>query len=231
MKGIDVSVHNGAIDFKKVKEAGVEFVIIRAGYGFGNKDKNFETNYANAVSAGLHVGTYWYSYATDGSQALSEAKYFAEAIKGKKFDMPVYLDIEEARCQAKANDIIKQFCSYMESQNYFTGVYASKAFLNSYVNATNKNSYSIWVAQWASDCTYSGSYALWQYSDKGKVDGISGDVDLDKCYTDLPDIITRSGFNGYGKTSTEPTVPTGGTSLVQVLIDGKEVFSYEIKKE
>ena len=97
MKGIDVSKHNGSIDFNAVKASGVEFVIIRAGYGMydNQKDPKFEENYAKAKAAGLHVGTYWYSYAKSVKEAEIEAEVCLRVIGGKQFDFPIYFDIED----------------------------------------------------------------------------------------------------------------------------------------
>ena len=121
MKGIDVYKGQGDIDFAKVKADGFDFVIIQAGYGKYAKQKDmlFERNYTNAKRNGMHVGAYWYSYATSAADALQEAKVFVEIIKGKQFDMPVAFDIEE-RSQASLSasvvgDIIDTFCKYVEA--------------------------------------------------------------------------------------------------------------------
>ena len=95
IKGIDVSVWQGAIDFNAVRNSGVDFVIIRAGYGTNSKDKYFEENYRKAKAAELHVGAYWYSYADSFSEAVQEAEMFLSTLAGKQFDYPVFLDMEE----------------------------------------------------------------------------------------------------------------------------------------
>lgn len=99
MKGIDVSVHNGSIDWQKVKNAGIQFAILRAGYGreLSQKDARFEENYKNAKAAGTLVGAYWYSYAMSEDEARLEANVFLSVIKGKQFEMPVYFDLEEKK--------------------------------------------------------------------------------------------------------------------------------------
>ena len=222
LKGIDVSKHNGTIDWFKVKKAGIDFVIIRAGYGkvASQKDPKFEENYLNAKRAGLHVGVYWYSYAETEADALEEAKLFADTIKYKQFDMPVFLDIEEDCSKKNAAAIIKAFCGYIEKQGYYVGVYGSKSYLANYAPGITAQ-YCGWVAQWATVCTFPGPYALWQYSDTGRIDGVLGIVDLDYCINDqLPSFIVEHGFNGYEKTVNPRTV--------QLYIDGVKVYEYEI---
>ena len=99
MKGIDVSVHNGKIDWQKVRAAGIDFAILRAGYGrlASQRDNRFKENYAGAKAAGIPVGAYWYSYAMSEDEARLEADVFLSVIKGKQFEFPVYYDVEEKK--------------------------------------------------------------------------------------------------------------------------------------
>lgn len=220
MKGIDVSVHNGKIDFAKVKAAGIEFVIIRAGYGkhISQKDKNFEKNYKAAKAAGLKVGAYWYSYAgTDATVSNDSARYEAaqeaatclEAIKGKQFEMPIYFDIEEQkqfhRGKTFCSDIVKAFCNALEKAGYFAGFYTSRSAVTQYISEDVAKRYALWVAEWGSKVNYAGSYGMWQYSSSGRVSGIIGSLDMDISYVDYPAIIKRKGLNGFGLESTKPT--------------------------
>lgn len=223
MRGIDVSVHNGDVNMQAVKDAGYDFCIIRAGYGkFKNqKDQKFEANYLNAVKAGLHVGAYWYSYATTAKEALEEAKVFAEVVQNKIFDMPLFLDIEEGDSFARAKEIAETFLGYLESQGFYVGIYSSKSPLETYMPGITKK-YCGWVAQWADKCTFNGPYVFWQKSEKGRVTGINGYVDLDECYDDkLPITIQVGGFNGYPKGD---NTPKQDAHTVQVFIDGIEVY-------
>ena len=205
-KGIDISVWQGPnIDFNAVKNAGYDFVIIRAGYGKyeHQKDPYFEQNYKNAKSAGLGVGAYHYSYAVNIDDARREAEVFAEWIKGKQFDYPVALDIEEevqSRLPAsQLGDIVSVFCENMEDRGYYVSVYSYAAFLRKIPEAV-RSKYDIWVAHFDVDKpAYSGEYGMWQYTAKGKISGISGDVDCDYAYKDYPDIIKGAGLNGYDK--------------------------------
>lgn len=222
LRGIDVSVHNGTINWFKAKEEGTDFAIIRAGYGkvASQKDPKFEENYLNAKRAGLHVGAYWYSYATNEAEALEEAKLFADTIKYKQFDMPVFIDIEEKCSQKNAAAIVKAFGEYMEKQGYYFGVYGSKSFLANYTPGITAK-YCGWVAQWSSHCTFTAPYVFWQYTDSGRLNGILGNVDMDYCFNDqLPSYIADHGYNGYEKTVNPRTV--------QLYIDGVKVYEYEI---
>lgn len=214
MKGIDVSYHNGTIDFKKVKDAGIEFVIIRAGYGreISQKDKNFETNYKNAKAAGLKVGAYWYSYATSKSDAITEAETCIKVISGKQFEMPIYFDIEERKQFSKGktfcSDLVASFCNTLEKAGYFAGFYTSRSAVSNYITEDVAKRYAFWIAEWGGKVKYSGQYGMWQNSSTGKVNGISGWVDMDTSYVDYPAIIKRKGLNGFGMENTKPTVKT-----------------------
>lgn len=208
MKGIDVSVHNGNIDWQKVKSSGIDFAILRAGYGreISQKDARFEENYRNAKSAGIPVGAYWYSYAMSEDEARLEADVFLSVIKDKQFEFPVYFDVEEKRQfylgKEKVSAIMRAFLERIESAGYFVGLYGSASSLTTHTTDDIKSRYTIWLAHWVEKTNYSGSYALWQYSEKGSVPGINGNVDLDICTTDFPSIIKANGLNGFGKSPT-----------------------------
>ena len=226
MKGIDVSVHNGNIDWNKVKKAGIQFAILRAGYGklVSQKDKKFEDNYAGAKNAGIPIGAYWYSYATTPEEAELEADVFLSVIKGKQFEFPVYYDVEEKKQfdlgKEKVSAIMRAFLEKVEKAGYFVGLYGSASSLTTHTADDIKSRYTIWLAHWVDKTNYTGAYAVWQYSEKGKVDGISGNVDLDICNKDFPTIIKGKGLNGYGNEPTptpaepvQPTVPDNNVSV------------------
>jgi lysozyme len=189
-KGIDVSVWQGAIDFNAVRNSGVDFVIIRAGYGTNSKDKYFEENYRNAKAAGLHIGAYWYSYADSFSEAEQEAEMFLSVLAGKQFDYPVFLDMEEKKQIEAGTDfcsgLIKTFCDRLEAAGYFAGFYTSASFAGSVVTDAVRKRYCYWCAQWADACSYEGSCGIWQHSSNGSVPGINGRVDMDWSYQDFP---------------------------------------------
>lgn len=202
-KGIDVSQWQGDdVDFVKVKQAGYDFVIIRAGYGTGYIDRCFESNYKKAKAAGLSVGAYWYSYAATEAEAIGEADTFIEALKSKQFEYPVYMDVEEAAQlelgTAGLSAIISAFANRMEAAGYYAGFYANLTFLSA-ISAAVKNRYTVWVAHWSDQLGYSGNYGVWQKSSNGRIEGVVGRVDLDISETDFPKIIKNKGFNGFAK--------------------------------
>ena len=200
-RGIDVSVWQGDIDFNSVKASGVEFVIIRAGYGIGCKDKWFEQNYRKAKTCGLDVGAYWYSYANSGFEAAEEAQSCVNMLSGKSFEYPVYFDLEEKsqlnRGRAFCDSLITSFCNKLEACGYYAGFYTSLSTANNLVSAHVRDRYALWIAQWNTHCDYQGSYGLWQYSSSGSVAGIAGRVDMDYAYVDYPSVIKNAGLNGY----------------------------------
>ncbi|MBQ2823347.1 MAG: glycoside hydrolase family 25 protein [Oscillospiraceae bacterium] len=202
MKIIDVSKHNGIINWNYVKAAGVEGVIIRAGYGrhISQKDSRFEANYSGALAAGLHVGAYWYSYADNPADAKTEAEVFLEAIKGKKFDLPVYFDIEEQKHvkagRTMCTAMTEAFCSTVEKAGYFTGVYSFDSFFTTNLYPDISKKYTCWVARIGGKPK--NIHDMWQYSWKEKIKGINGETDVNNCYKDFPSIIVKAKLNGYG---------------------------------
>ena len=206
MNGIDVSKWQGSIDWNKVKASGIDFVIIRAGYG-KTVDHKFETNYKGATAAGLNVGAYWYSYALSEAAARNEAAACINVLSGKQFSMPIYFDVEERDQLAKSatfvSSIITAFCTEMEKAGYFAGFYMSRSPLQTKTTEDVRKRFAIWVAEYNKRLNYTGTVGIWQKSDKGRVNGISGNVDLDECYIDYPSIIKKSGFNGFAKNQDE----------------------------
>ncbi|MBQ6040240.1 MAG: hypothetical protein IJL32_05640 [Oscillospiraceae bacterium] len=238
MKGIDVSVHNGNIDWNKVKADGIEFAILRAGFGRleKQKDEKFEQNYAGAKAVGIPVGAYWYSYAMDEDEARLEADVFLKVIKGKQFEMPVYFDLEEKKQfdlgKEKVSAIMRTFLKRVEAAGYFVGLYGSASSLTTHTADDIKSWYTIWLAHWVNQTNYSGAYGVWQHSEKGKVAGINGNVDLDICYKDFPTIIKGKGLNGYGKEKalTNPPAPVSDDGIsVEITVDGKK-YSGKLNK-
>ena len=222
--GIDLSCHNGSIDWTKVK---ADFVILRAGYGkeTNQVDSRFEEYYSNAKAHGIPVGAYWYSYAMNEDEAIQEADVFISTIKGKQFEYPVFYDVEESKQfelgKEKLSAIIRAFLERVEAAGYFVGLYGSASFLTTHTADDIKRKYAIWLAHWCDSTNYSGAYGIWQHSCKGKVDGISGDVDLDKCYVDYPERIKAKGLNGFGNTPPPAPVPNDSV-YATVTVDGKK---------
>lgn len=223
-RGIDISYCQKKIDWTKVT---AEFVIIRAGYGRYDtqKDSMFESHYAGAKSRGIPVGAYWYSYAKTPDEARQEADTCAKILKGKQFEYPIYFDVEEKEVLAlgreKVSAIIRAFLERLEKAGYWVGLYGSYSSLTSVTDEDIRTRYAIWLAHWnVQKSPYSGAYGVWQYG-IGKVDGITGDVDCDYCYVDYPAKIKERGLNGYEKPpSAEPTTPAKETKEVTLIIDG-----------
>ena len=191
--GIDVSVHNGTIDWSKAAKK-IDFAILRAGFGSvaTQKDKNFDKNYDGCKKNGVKVGAYWYCYAKTVSAAQQEARVCLSILANRKFDYPIWYDIEEQSTfktgKNTVSAIAKAFCETIKAAGYKTGVYSSRNGLENYITDEVKKNYDIWLANVGkngatlSSTTYKGSYTMWQYSWVGKVDGISGNVDMDYCY-------------------------------------------------
>ena len=187
-KCIDVSTWQGSIDFNKVKSAGYDYVIIRAGYGKekSQKDNMFETNYKKAKSAGLKVGAYWFSYAMSPSTATAEADACLSCIKGKKFELPVYYDMEYQPAMSTSNSnytkMAVNFCNKLKSNGFKSGVYSSASVYDYLLNrkTLKNNGISIWNAEWYTKPSITCD--VWQYSDTGRINGISTNVDLDYIY-------------------------------------------------
>lgn len=205
--GVDLSTYNGNVNFNELKQD-VDFVILKSGYGKSATQvaEKFEVNYRGAKAAGIPVGVYHYCYATSVAEAKQEAEACIAILRGKQLEFPVFYDVEEsntfARGKAVVSEIIRTFCNTLESAGYYVGLYMSKSHLMTYVSEDVRNRYSVWVAQYYYECTYSGTYGMWQYSDNGRVRGINGAVDMDKCYVDYEKIIKEKGLNGFPKPET-----------------------------
>ena len=211
MKGIDVSFCQSNVNWSAVNDAGYgDFAIISAGYGshISQKDVQFENHYAGAKAAGIPVGAYWYSYATTPREARLEAQVCMETIKGKAFEYPIYFDLEEQSAfntgRTNCTEMVKAFCGELEANGYFAGLYMSRGPFVSYIDSSIRDRYALWLAEWSSALHYDGQVGMWQFSETGRIPGISGDVDLDECYVDYPAIIVGGGFNGFPKPEPEP---------------------------
>ena len=189
MKGIDVSEHQGVIDWAQVAKAGVQFAIIRAGYGreVSQKDKYFERNYAGAKAAGIPVGAYWYSYADSVARGEQEAKTCLKVLEGKSFELPIFFDQEyEPKILALSNktrtDIVLKFLETVKAAGRICGLYSSTNFLTTKLQVNRLAAYPIWLAEYGTKLHYTGKVWAWQYTSKGKVSGIKGNVDCDHGY-------------------------------------------------
>ena len=207
-RGIDVSSHNGNINWGAVKNGGIEFAILRVGYGMylNQKDAQFENYYQGATSVGIPVGAYLYSYAKNVAEAEREADCAIKWLNGRKLNLPVYFDIEDPSQEKLGRETLdamcRAFCNKIEQAGYPAGIYASKYWSTSVISGAELGQrYTYWVAQYYNQCTYNGPYAIWQDSGSGRVPGINGDVDTDWMYQDIID----------GKTPAPVPTPTGCT--------------------
>lgn len=226
-KVIDVSTHQRNINWSVVKASGVDGVIIRAGYGreASQKDARYEQYYAGAKAAGLKVGAYHYSYADSVADALREADVMLGWLKGKQFDLPIYYDVEESGI---TTDMVIAYCDKLEKAGYFIGVYANKYWLTNILNYDRIKRFTIWVAQYNNTCTLGKAHDMWQYSSSGRIDGITGNVDMNHCYRDFAAEIKKAGLNGYSAgTASAPATPTpSSTGLKYKIGDVVTVSSY-----
>lgn len=192
LKGIDVSVWNGNINWDAVK-GNIDFAILRVGYGgdYTNQDdKTFKQNADACTRLGIPFGVYIYSYANSDIKAKSEAKHILRLVKGYKLSYPIYYDLEDANTTGKCSNAAilgfsKTFANEIQAAGYTVGFYANKYWWTTKLTDSYYNGFSRWVAQYASECTYNGSYDIWQYSSKGTVNGIKGNVDMNICYKDI----------------------------------------------
>ncbi|MDE7138909.1 MAG: hypothetical protein K2O29_10740, partial [Ruminococcus sp.] len=219
-KGIDVSEHQGVIDWDKVKSSGkVDFAILRVGYGkeLSQVDRQFERNYSECKRLNIPVGAYWYTYAVTAEEAKQEASVCLRTLAGKSFEYPVAFDIEENSSLTNASELCEAFCSEIEKAGYYTAIYSFKSAFENNMNSTVKGKYDTFLSHVGVEKSdYSGDYGLWQYSWTGRIDGISGDVDLDYAYKDYPTIIKSAGLNGFSQSGTQDSISKKNT-LEQIL--------------
>lgn len=216
MKGLDISSYQNGINFDVIKCAGIEFLILRAGFtGWGtgvnyNKDACFENFYKQAKSRGIPVGAYWYSCSNTYQKGVAEARFMYEnCLKGKQFEFPIYIDVEDTHHQLNkrgVTDAIIGFCETLEAKGYYVGIYASdisgfqdKMYLN------ELNAYDKWVARYESEPKYVKQYGMWQSTSSGRINGYNGNLDTDVAYKDYPSIIKSNGLNGYAGGTVTPS--------------------------
>ncbi len=192
--GIDVSKHNGSIDWNAVKNSGVSYVIIRCGYrGYSTgvliEDPKFRSNIKGAKAAGLKVGVYVFSQAVNEVEAVEEASMAVSLASGYGLDYPIFIDVEGSggRGDGVSRDmrtaVCKAFCATVQNSGYSAGIYANKTWFTEKINTGSLTGYKIWLAQYASAPTYTATrYDMWQYSSRGRVSGIKGDVDMNISY-------------------------------------------------
>ncbi len=186
-KGVDVSEHNGSIDWAAAKANGIDFAIIRCGYGMdytSQDDKWWNYNVSECERLGIPYGVYLYSYADSTSRASSEADHVIRLLQGHNPTCPVYYDLEESSLEGTGNrsllaSMARTFCGKIEDAGYEAGVYANLNWWNNYLTDSVFGSWDRWVAQYNHQCSYTGDYNFWQCTSSGSVSGFSGSVDLD----------------------------------------------------
>ena len=240
--GVDVSHHQGTIDWAKLKQSGVDFAIIRLGLGVTDStgtltyDRKWAANIAGARAAGIDIGVYLYAYATTTSAALREAQLVVEELNKYPgyFTYPVWYDFENDNAKSTSRksanaEVIKTFCDYVGNAGYYTGIYTYTSFFTSYIDDSQLTPYDHWVAQYGANdgephsVSYTGAYGMWQYTSLGLGKVVSGSVqssglDLNYAYKNYPSIIINNGLNKFDTSSKSatggvPTVPVTGISL------------------
>lgn len=210
--GIDISSFQGNIDWRRVR---ADFVIIRAGLGSSASgiDDKFQRNYDGCEENEIPKGCYWFSYAVTPEEAEAEARALLSVIRGKRFEFPVYYDVEN-RSQlrlgkSRLSEVIRAFLTTVEAEGYMAGLYMSAYYLNTVVDEGIIDNYPIWVADYSTVNSFNGKYGIWQYgiagnpqfntTGAGYVSGVDGECDLDRCYVNYPERIKSLGLNGYTK--------------------------------
>ena len=191
--GLDVSKWNGNINWKAVKKANIDFVIIRAGYGTGYVDPYFKKNIESAIKNNLMVGIYWFSYAHSYQGAKLEAEKCYKTIKPykKHINLPVFWDFEYDSVNVAnrkgyhiskklASGMADTFCTTIKNKGFRAGIYTNIDYANNYFSRKVLAKYHTWIAQWTSTCTYKEHYVIWQCTDNFRINGKK--FDLNKLY-------------------------------------------------
>ena len=234
--GIDVSRFQGSIDWEAVRAGGIQFAMIRAGYGEGTVDQEFRRNASQCNQAGLPFGVYWFSYAYTPEMARQEAESCINAISGYEVQYPVCFDFEYASVDYAENQgvnvtkelatsLVDAFCQRVEELGYFAMYYSNLDFLNRMFDASLRSKYALWYAQYAAEPAVS-RMAIWQYSDTGRVNGISGNVDQDIAYYDLANVISRAGLNRLrGEVSTPDSATPEPNDVITYIVKPGDTLS------
>nr|WP_319487577.1 GH25 family lysozyme [uncultured Caproiciproducens sp.] len=225
MKGIDVSAWQGSISWSDVKNSGVDFAIIRTGYGSElwdqQTDAYFNANYDGATTNGIKVGVYHFSYATTVAAAAEEARMCLSILNGRHLDYPVFMDIEDKSQRVLSRELLSSiaqtFCSAIEAGGYKAGIYSSPSIFNSNLASSILDPYDKWVAHWGVDAAkYTNPYTVWQYG-SATVSGISGAVDQNYSYQD---------YSSDGQNVIPVETPSNTPSAVTLKSDTTAPYSF-----
>ena len=213
-RGIDVSVHQGDIDWNIVKN-NVDFAIIRCGYGIDKVDKDDKKYYINAkqcTQLKIPFGVYLYSYARSKEEAMSEARHVLRLVKEFKLEYPIYYDVEsnlyiDQNSVETLTSMCETFCNAIEEAGYYVGIYSNLAMFQTKLSSPRIDKNDKWVAQWGQNITYQKPFGMWQYTSDGKINGIKGRVDLNIAYYDYPKLIRENKLNHLESNIEIPVVP------------------------
>lgn len=202
--GVDVSNHNGDINWQAVKEYGISFAIIRVGYGMDQEDQDdlrFKANADACQELGIPFGVYIYSYADSIEKAKSEARHCLRLVSGYNLSLPIYYDLEDPKTTAKCSEskilkMSKAFAQVIAEAGYETGFYSSTNWWRTRLTDSYYDSHSRWVAQYYSECTYEGTKDMWQYTSEGKIPGMPGYTDLNALYYPLDENVSEVVYTG-----------------------------------
>ena len=234
MKGLDVSEFQGEVDWERVKAAGYQFAMLRAGYGFSTVDKQFKRNASECNRIGLPIGAYWFCYAINPQTAVQEADGCISTISGYRLDYPVCYDIEHASVAYAAGEgvtmtanlaknLVQSFCNRIEAKGYYAMFYTNKNFLDTYLGSSLPGRYAFWYARY-NDSFDGTNCGIWQYSSQGNVPGISGNVDLDEGFIDYAPVIKSAGLNHLSGDSPAPS-PSPAPEYITYVIQPGDTLS------
>ncbi len=203
--GIDVSYHNKEINWKAVKDSGVDFALIRTSYGWeewdNQTDVRLKENIAGAKAAGIPIGAYHCSYARNRKEANLEADFFIDRLKWTQWEYPVFVDMEMQTqrnlTNAQRTEVLLTFLYRLKKAGYYTGYYTNLNWTRHMLDMNRLRRYDLWIAQWNKACHCTHPYGVWQFTSEGVVPGIEGDVDMNLCYVDYPSIIKNAHLNGF----------------------------------
>lgn len=233
-RGIDVSEFQGIIDWEQVKASGVQFAMLRAGYGYGTIDNQFRRNAAECNRIGLPIGVYWFCYALTPADARLEAEGCLNTVSPYRLDYPICYDIEQATLNYAAENgvtvdrnlatqFVQSFCNRIEAGGYYAMYYSNRNFLDNYLSSGLSERYALWYARYNS--TFDGTdCGIWQYTSSGSVPGISGNVDLDTGFIDYPAVIKNAGLNHLNG-STPPPAPAPSPDYITYVIQPGDTLS------
>lgn len=234
--GMDISKYQGEVDFKKVKADGIRFVILRAVSSDNNGiyiDPYFERNYREALANGIAVGAYIFTYAKTEEEQNEEVAKLLEALDGKTFKYPIFVDVEwdgfASINRTTLTNLVRRFMDIIDQKGYIPGWYSYTNFINSYLDASELSAYPLWVADYRSAVGFAGNYDIWQYTSTGTVDGVNGDVDLNRDYHGYISFEEPSEPEEQPSEEEKPQEPGEDDPRMQILLIGPVTNSQAMK--